>query len=90
MSGTTIYFWTDRSERAYAILREHAGHWRVEWGFRDPPASDNYVQIGEHETSVAEEVIQTMLRQVRALCTDPEDAEGVEQDLRAALQSPEP
>lgn len=79
--------WTDRAERAFAVLRQHGGHWRVEWGYRDPPASDNYVQQGEHETSEAEDVIRVMLKQVRSLCADPEDAEGIEEKLRAALQN---
>lgn len=90
MPETILFFWTDRSERAFAVLREHAGHWRVEWGYRDPPASDNYVQQGEHETSTAEEVIQTMLRQVRRLSADPADADGTELKLREALRSAQP
>jgi hypothetical protein len=89
MTETPIFFWTDRAERGYAFLRKDGGHWRVEWGYRDPPGSDNYLQQGEHQNSVEEDVIQTMLAQVRRLCSDPADFEGVEERLRQALAETE-
>lgn len=85
MSETTIYFWTDRVERAYALLRQHAGHWRLEWGFRDPPRSDNYEQQGEHVTSSAPDALRRMLTAVRALGAEPDEVERVERELAEAL-----
>ena len=82
---TTIYHWTDREERAYAVLRHGGGHWRLEWGHRDPPGSDNTVQRGEHVTSDREEAVRWMLQQVRTLAGDPDEAARVGNELRAAL-----
>jgi hypothetical protein len=87
---TTIYQWTDREERAYAVLRHGGGHWRLEWGYRDPPGSDNTVQRGEHVTSDREEAVRWMLQQVRRLATEPDEAPRVERELRAALEELEP
>ena len=83
---TTIYLWTDHEERAYAVLRRHAGHWRVAWGYRDPPGGDNYLEQGHRETSVRDEAVRLMLAHVRSLSTEPHDAIQLEQDLRDAMQ----
>jgi hypothetical protein len=83
---TTIYLWTDREERTYALLRRHAGHWRVAWGHRDPPGGDNYLEQGHRETSVLEEAVRLMLEHVRSLSDDPRDIVRLAQDLRDALQ----
>ncbi len=87
---TTIYHWTDRAEGAYAVLRHGGGHWRLEWGYRDPPGSDNAVQRGEHVTSDREEAVRWMLQQVRGLAGEPDEATRVERELRAALNELEP
>lgn len=87
---TTIYMWTDRNEHGYATLRHGGGHWRLEWGYRDPPGSDNAVQRGEHVTSDREEAVRWMLQQVRRLAAEPEEATQVERQLRAALSELEP
>jgi hypothetical protein len=89
MTENTIYVWTDRFERAYATLRERAGHWRVEWGFRDPPSSDHYVQKGEHITSVRQDAVRLMIEKIRALSDEPIDAERSEMKIRDAIQQAE-
>ncbi len=85
MRERTIYIWTDRAEHAYATLRDRAGHWDVEWGYRDPPGSDHYVQQGDHRTSVGEEAVRLLVAQVRALGAEPSEAEHLERDLRTAV-----
>jgi hypothetical protein len=85
MSENTIYFWSDRSERAYATLRHGDNRWRLEWGYRDPPASDNFVQRGEHVTSLRDEAVRWMVAQVRRLSSDPDDAARVAEQLRVAI-----
>lgn len=87
---TTIYLWTDRHERAYATLRQRAHRWRVEWGYRDPPGSDNYLQQGAYETSVGEEAVRWMLDRIRALSIEPDEVERVAPRLREALTSASP
>jgi hypothetical protein len=82
---TTIYHWTDREERGYATLRHGGGHWRLEWGYRDPPGSDNTVQHGERVTSDREEAVRWMLQQVGTLSGEPDEATRVGHELRAAL-----
>ena len=86
MSENLIYLWTDRYGHAYATLRGRAGHWRLEWGYRDPPASDHYVQKGEHLTSVREEAVRLTVERIRALSGEAIDAERSEEKLRGALQ----
>lgn len=87
MADTTIYFWTDFPERVYVVLRARAGHWRVEWGYRDPPGGPNYLEQGHHETSVAEDAVRLALEHIRRLSQEPGEAERIEPELRAALQS---
>lgn len=82
---TTIFYWTDRVGRPYARLRVRGGRWRLEWGHRHPPGSDNEVQSGEHVTSAPDEAIRWMHDRVRELSGDPEEAQRMEQKLRAAL-----
>lgn len=89
MSETTTYFWTDRTERAFVRLRYDGSHWRLEWGYRDPPASDHYAQQGEHETSVRQEAVQRLLQQVEAMCTEPDEPVRVKQQLDDLLQAAE-
>jgi len=84
-SETDIYFWTDREERAYSRLRHHGGHWRAEWGHRDPPGGDGYLVQGQHETSVREDAVRWMLDHIRAVSIEPGEAERVEAQLRSAL-----
>ncbi len=86
MSENTVYFWTDRYGHAYATLRQRAGHWRLEWGYRDPPASDHFVQKGEHLTSVREEAVRLTVERIRALSDEAVDAERSAEKLRDALQ----
>jgi len=87
MAETTLYYWTDRPERVYAVLKSKAGHWRVEWGHRDPPGGPHELEQGHHETSVQEEAVRLMLDHIAALSTEPDDAQQIERELRAALQS---
>ncbi len=75
MSERTIYFWTDRAERVYAILRDRDGHWDVEWGYRAPARSDHYVQQGDHRTSLRDEGVRLLLEHARELCDDPAEVE---------------
>lgn len=89
MSENTIYFWTDRSEHAYARLQSRAGHWRVEWGYRDPPSSDTYLPRDEHKTSVREEAVRWLLDHVRAISEEPGEVDRLEERLRAALAETE-
>ena len=89
MRETTIYFWTDRAECVYALVRTRAGHWHVEWGHRDPPGGDNYVQEGHRLTSIQDDAVQTLLEHIRALSDDPTEVSLVEPKLRAALESSE-
>lgn len=88
MSETnTMYIWNDRAERTYAQLRQRAGHFRVEWGYRDPPGGDHYIERGHHETSVEDEAVRLMLEHVRSLSDEPHDAEQLARELWAALRS---
>jgi hypothetical protein len=82
----TIYLWTDRAERVYARLHQRAGHWRVEWGYRDPPGSDTYLPQGHRETSVRDEAVRLMLAHVRQLSDEPYDAEQLARELAEALE----
>jgi hypothetical protein len=85
MSENTIYLWTDRQEHAYAQLQRWASHWRVEWGYRDPPGSDVFLPRAKHETSVRAEAVRWLLDRVRAISTEPGEVEQLEARLRAAL-----
>jgi hypothetical protein len=82
---TDIYFWTDRQERAYAVLRRRGGHWRVEWGDREPPGASTFLERGHHESSAREEVVRRLLDRVRDLSGEPDEAARVEQRLREAM-----
>ena len=90
MPENVIYFWTDRPERAYVTLRTRGSHWRVEWGYRDPPGGPNYLERGHHETSVREDAVRRMLTHIRELSPDPDDAQRIEPELRAALAAAKP
>lgn len=89
MAETPIFFWTGQFEQTYAYLRKDHGHWRIEWGYRDPPGSDNFIQHGEHENSDTEDIIQVTLQQIRNLCTETDDFDRVEERLRKAMQEVE-
>jgi hypothetical protein len=89
MSENTIYLWTDRQGCAYARLQRRASHWRVEWGYRDPPGGDTYLAQAEHETSVRAEAVRWLLDRVRAISTEPGELEQLEARLRAALAETE-
>jgi hypothetical protein len=79
------YVWNDRHERAFAVLRYDGGHWRLEWGYRDPPGSENTVQTGEHATSNLDEAMQWMIRQIEALSPEPDEARDAIEKFRAAM-----
>ncbi|MER3419309.1 MAG: hypothetical protein C4290_01735 [Chloroflexota bacterium] len=79
------YFWSDRQERAFVLLRYDLGHWRVEWGYRDPPGSENTVQTGEHATSNLDEATQWMIRQIERLSPEPDEARDAIEKFRAAM-----
>ncbi len=85
MTETEIYLWTDPRGLAYVSLRFRAGHWQVEWGHRDPPGGDKYLERGKHETSVKDDAVRQMLDQVRAMSEEPGEAKRVEAELRDAL-----
>ncbi len=89
MSENTIYLWTNRPETVYARLQSRAGHWRVEWGYRDPPGSDTYLAQGEHETSVRDDAVRRLLDHVRALSNEPGEVEQLAQKLSRALAQAE-
>ena len=84
-SENDIFFWTDRAGVAYCRLRRRGGHWRVEWGHRQPPGGDNFMERGRHETSVQTEAVSLMLDRVRELSTEPDEAERVAIRLTEAL-----
>jgi hypothetical protein len=86
---TDIYFWTDRAGHAYARLRYHGGHWRAEWGYRQPPGGEDFIQQGKHETSVRDDVVQWMLDRIRAVSPEPDEADRVAHKLHAALSEAE-
>lgn len=86
MAETDIYFWTDRQERHYAVLRKRGGHWQLEWGQRDPPGGPNFLQMGAHQSSVREEMVQHMLSRIRAVGATPDEVAQVEHRLRAAIE----
>jgi hypothetical protein len=79
------FLWSDRQERAFVLLRYDLGHWRVEWGYRDPPGSKNTVQTGEHATSSLDEAAEWAIRQIRSLSRDPDEADDAIAKLHAAL-----
>lgn len=85
MADTESYLWTDQFGRTYASLRFRAGHWQVEWGHRDPPGGDHYLEEGKHETSVKTDAIQIMLTHIGLLSGDPGEAARVEHELRETL-----
>lgn len=89
MAETWMYYWTDRAEHAYVLLRQRECHWRVEWGLRDPPGGDKHLEQGVHETSVLDDAIRHMLARVRELAEDPSEAERVEHKLREAIAAVE-
>jgi hypothetical protein len=82
---TELYIWNDRARAAYARLRAHEGHWRLEWGRRDPPGSDEEVQLGEHVTSDPAEAVAQMVACIQQLSPEPDEALRVERELRAVL-----
>jgi hypothetical protein len=86
MSQTEIFFWTDRIGHAYCDLRLRGGHWHLEWGYRDPPGSDNYLQRGERETSNQENAVAWTLERVRAMSDEPDEGPRVEEKLRESLR----
>ncbi len=79
------YVWDDRQERACAVLRYDGGHWRLEWGYRDPPASDNFVQTGERVTSNFDEAMQWMVQLIQSLSPEPDEARDGIEKFRAAM-----
>lgn len=85
MAETEIYLWTDPRGYAYVQLRFRAGHWQVEWGHRDPPGGDKYLERGKHETSVRDEAVRQMLEQIGAMSDVPDEAKRVEKELVEAL-----
>jgi hypothetical protein len=86
MTETSIYVWTDRAEHAYVVMRERGGHWNVEWGYRDPPGSDHYVEHGEHTTSVGSDAARRMCDRVREMSDQPEvDVPRAERELATVL-----
>jgi hypothetical protein len=82
---TELCYWTDRWERSFATLKDRAGHFRVEWGFRDPPGGDRHLQLGAHETSVREEAVQFLLERIGELAVEPDKAAMAEEHLRETL-----
>ncbi len=86
--ATEIYAWTDRARTAYARLRAHAGHWRLEWGHRDPPGGEREIEAGRHLLSDPEDAVERMVACVRALSDDPADAVRAERELRDLLELP--
>jgi hypothetical protein len=44
---TEIYVWNDRSRTAYARLRLHDSHWRLEWGRREPPGGERELDMAD-------------------------------------------
>jgi hypothetical protein len=89
MSANTIYLWTNRPETVYARLQSRAGHWLVEWGYRDPPGSDTYLTQGKRETSVRADAEQWLLDHVRVLSNEPGEVEQLAEKLSAALAQTE-
>ncbi len=85
MQQTEIFVWNDRAERVYVRMRGRGSHWRVEWGWRDPQGSSNWLEQGHHETSVGQDALETMLAHIRALAPEPDEVARVEPRLRAAL-----
>jgi hypothetical protein len=85
---TDIYVWNDRARTAYARLRRHAGHLRVEWGRRDPPGGEREMESGRHLTSDPTEALAHLVASIRGLSDDPDDAMRAERALRAALRLP--
>ncbi len=85
MAETTSFFWTDRKERAFINLRHGGGHWRLEWGRRDPPGSEHYAQLGDHVTSDRDEAVRMLLKQVRALSDEQDEPARVQRRLQEAL-----
>lgn len=84
-AATDIYDWSDFAETAYCRLRRHGSHWRVEWGRREPPGSDNLVELGRYETSDGAEATRFALAKIRDLSTEPHEAEQAAEALAAAL-----
>jgi len=87
-AATEIYLWTDRARTAYARLRAHAGHWRLEWGHRDPPGGDQEMEAGRHLTSDPEDAVEQMGACIRKLSDDPAEAARAERELRETLGLP--
>lgn len=81
MAPTHTHVWTDRFERGYVLLRRRGSHWNLEWGYRDPPASDNYVQQGERVTSIADEAVRWALEEVRRLTDEPDEVARGEREF---------
>ncbi len=81
MREETKIFWTDQFERAYASLTERGGHWRIAWGYRDPPGSDNLVQQGERSTSDRAEAVTWLRKEVRTRAASLHDLARLERDL---------
>jgi hypothetical protein len=86
MQDTTIFRWQDRSDRGYAVLHMHGGHFRVAWGTCDPPQSDNFLEQGAQTTSLLEEATRLFLEHVRELSDAPDEVDRVEPRLREALR----
>jgi hypothetical protein len=82
---TYIYVWNDRARIAYARLREHAGHWHLEWGRRDPPGGEREMEIGRHLTSDPTEAVKYLVESIRTLGADPAEATRVERQSRELL-----
>lgn len=90
MAGETdIYYWTDRAGVAYCRLRKRGGHWRLEWGHRQPPGGEDFMERGRHETSVQAEAVRLMLDRIRELSPEPDEAERAATRLNQALQETE-
>jgi hypothetical protein len=89
MTETEIFFWTDRAGHAYCDLRLRGGHWHLEWGYRDPPGGDNYMQQGERESSVQADAVAWMLDRVHAMSDEPDERQRVEEKLMESLRAME-
>ena len=82
---TLIYYWTDRHEGHYAVLRRHGTRWVIEWGDREPPGGDGRLQRGKRVSSSLAASVGHFLKTIGELASEPDEVARVSAKLEQEL-----